>query len=290
MLDTSAKLVEYSESPTGRRIASFVFTFPRYILSETNTHRSASKSASSSRAIPTKKYIENILTNPALPKTWRKNQSGMQPAGYVDDETADKAAEIWRRASESAVGFAQELADLGIAKEQCNRIIENFTYTRQIFTATTFGNLFDLRTHGDAQEEFRDLALLAREELVNATPRRLFNSEDWHAPFVTSDEREHLRMTGFEELIPIISAARCARVSYNKHDGSAPVIKEDVELFERLAISKPAHMSPCEHQALASMDPNERSRNFTGFTQFRQILEEDGWYKYDPVGVVSSFI
>lgn len=289
MLKTSAELIEYSEGPEGQRMASFIFTFPRYILPEVNTHAIASKSASSSRAIPTPRYVDNILENPALPNTWRKNQSGMQPAGYLDEETSRKADDIWNRAALAAIGFAQELRELGVAKEQANRVIEGYTFTRQIFTATSFGNFFNLRTHSTTQEEFRELATLAQQELANAIPIRLDYGE-WHAPFVRSHEREHLRMTGFEDLIPIISAARCARVSYNKHDGSKPKIADDVRLFEQLAISKPAHMSPCAHQGLPMRNPSLRSRNFVGFKQFREILEVDGWGKYDPVGVIDSFM
>ena len=72
----------------------------------------------------------------------------------------------------------------------------------------------------------------------------------------------------------MISAARCARVSYLKHDGTAPSIGEDLALFERLAGGTPIHASPLEHQGLAMEHPRRRSRNFVGWWQFRELFEE----------------
>lgn len=75
----------------------------------------------------------------------------------------------------------------------------------------------------------------------------------------------------FEQLTRNVQewAARCARVSYLKHDGTAPSIGEDLALFERLAGGTPIHASPLEHQGLAGEHPRRRSRNFVGWWQFR---------------------
>ena len=74
----------------------------------------------------------------------------------------------------------------------------------------------------------------------------------------------------------MVSAARCARVSYLKHDGTAPSITEDLALFERLAGNAPIHASPLEHQGLAMASARPRSRNFVGWWQFRELFEERG--------------
>ena len=72
----------------------------------------------------------------------------------------------------------------------------------------------------------------------------------------------------------MVSAARCARVSYLKHDGTAPSIGDDLALFERLASGTPIHASPLEHQGFAMPLTGGRSRNFVGWWQFRDLFEE----------------
>ena len=63
----SAEIVADSISPSNQRITSFVCIFPRFILSEFNTHRMLSRNAASSRAIPTKKFLEQIINDPVFP-------------------------------------------------------------------------------------------------------------------------------------------------------------------------------------------------------------------------------
>ena len=52
---------------TSKRITSFILTYPRFIHAELLTHRAITKSSASSRAIPVTKFIEDVLTDPALP-------------------------------------------------------------------------------------------------------------------------------------------------------------------------------------------------------------------------------
>jgi hypothetical protein len=71
-----------------------------------------------------------------------------------------------------------------------------------------------------------------------------------------------------------VSAARCARISYLSHDQSEPGIEKDMQLFERLAGSKPIHASPPEHPATPALnqtDFNNMTRNFRGWRQFRAM-------------------
>ena len=68
----SAKIVADSVSPQGDRLTSLLITFPRILLSEINTHRMLSKNTSSSRAIPFKKMVEAIESNPFIPIAWQK--------------------------------------------------------------------------------------------------------------------------------------------------------------------------------------------------------------------------
>ena len=63
---------------TGTRITTFELVYPRFIHSEFMTHRIFNRNASSSRAIPTDRFIEQVRTDPVLPSHWGKNQKGMQ--------------------------------------------------------------------------------------------------------------------------------------------------------------------------------------------------------------------
>ena len=69
-----------------------------------------------------------------------------------------------------------------------------------------------------------------------------------------------------------MSAARCARVSYLKHDNTKPNVEDDIALYHRLITSKPSHASPIEHQATPFSKADYASNNFWGWEQFRSTL------------------
>jgi hypothetical protein len=71
-----------------------------------------------------------------------------------------------------------------------------------------------------------------------------------------------------EKFAPLISAGRCARVSYLTHEGVRDV-EADIALAERLLAS--GHMSPFEHQAIAA-PYDMHSGNFIGWIQHRKTL------------------
>lgn len=80
----SAKTVADSKNEFGNRLTTFVVTFPRIILAEFNTHRMLSKNSASSRAIPYKKALKAVMSNPFIPIAWQKDHSGMQGTEYLD--------------------------------------------------------------------------------------------------------------------------------------------------------------------------------------------------------------
>lgn len=67
-----AEIVADSINQQGDRLTSLLITFPRIILAEVNTHRSLSKNTSSSRAIPFRKMVEAIQSDPFIPIAWQK--------------------------------------------------------------------------------------------------------------------------------------------------------------------------------------------------------------------------
>jgi hypothetical protein len=86
------------------------------------------------------------------------------------------------------------------------------------------------------------------------------------------------------ERLAMVSAGRCARVSYLTHDGKRD-LDEDVKLAEKLMAS--GHWSPFEHVAQALpegaipdgyhgfvLSQNKWSGNLRGWTQFRSTVDK----------------
>ena len=268
-----AKVIADSIADHGGRITTLQLRYPRFIHAEFLTHRNFSRNASSSRAIPTAKLIEQVRTAPAMPIHWGKNQPGMQAQEELDLEYQQVAENAWLVAAEQAAFIAEKMASTGAHKQLVNRILEPFMHIDVVVTSTTWSNFFALRDHVDAQPEMRALAQAMRRAIEESKPVEL-DDDQWHTPYVPN--QEYARFAVEEgDLTPMrISAARCARVSYLKHDQSAPSIHDDLRLYGRLVGSEPRHASPCEHQAKPFADPKQRSRNFVGWLQYRELVEQ----------------
>lgn len=268
-----AEIVADSISEAGTRITTFVLTYPRFIHSEFMTHRTISRNASSSRAIPVATFMKNIMEEPAMPSAFSKNCKGMQAQECIEDQ--DEAQKVWLLARNAMVNFAQQLSNLGVHKQHANRLLEPFQHITVVATATNWSNFFGLRTHKDAQPEFRELALCMWKVFSESIPV-LKKMNEWHLPFITEDDLSRidpsLRTT--ENLIKT-SVARCARVSYNNHDGTENTLKKDVELYDRLVGGAPMHASPTEHQATPSEFAATPCGNFNGWIQYRKTLSNE---------------
>lgn len=280
------------------RITTLELEYPRFIHSEFMTHRVFSRNASSSRAIPVAKMIQNIKNNPAMPIHWGANQPGMQARQELDPVAKEKAKARWLMAMAIAVEQAQDLNDLGAHKQIVNRILEPFTHIKVIVTATDYANFFALRDHEDAQPEIRELARVMKAAMGTSTPKSLGLGE-WHLPYLDDEDlaniNNHLVESSITRHEPnkwevctmacAVSAARCARVSYLTHDGERPTLEKDLELYRHLVNANPPHMSPCEHQA----SPNCYSKideldypitpithsNLRGWRQFRHLIKDE---------------
>jgi thymidylate synthase ThyX len=259
----SARVLADSVSPASIRLTTLEVRFPRFVLSEFNTHRVVSKNSSSSRAVPTNKMIERVLQDPAMPLEWGVNKPGMSASESLAPAQAEEAKREWLRARDSAVEHVRVLQQFNVHKQVINRVLEPFMWHTVIATATEWSNFFLLRCAPAAQPEIRAAAMAMRDALADSTPR-LVDVGEWHLPLVQDDERA----------IPIedlkkISAARCARVSYLTHDGKRDIDK-DVELCERLLGER--HLSPFEHVATPSGDAAFQA-NFRGWVQMRKSIE-----------------
>ena len=259
----TANIVADSVNATIRqkRITSFILTYPRFIHSELMTHRMFSRNAASSRAIPISKFVEDVLTDPALPIHWGANQKGMQADNEVDEETKAKAMLVWNEARDAAVSYAKKLNDLGIHKQIANRLMEPFFHITTLVTATEYENFFKLRAHSAAQPEIRDLAYKMQDALANSIPERKTQGQ-WHIPFGD----KFTDGLSIEQKLKV-ATARAARVSYKTFDGEINYDK-DYSLHDQLLAE--GHYSPFEHCAQAKSGVHA---NFSQWKPYRFIVE-----------------
>ena len=259
-----AEVLLDSVNPAGCRLTTFVLRFPRFVLSEFNTHRMFSRNASSSRAIPTAKLMQQLRDDPVIPVEWGRNQSGMQARDVLDAAAARQAESEWLAARDAALAHAEQLRATGVHKQIVNRVLEPWMWTSVIVSSTTYDNFFTLRCHPDAQPEIKRLADLMREAYDASTPVARAAGE-WHLPFVGPEDAG----------LPVdeqkqVSVARCARVSYLTHVGTRD-IDADRQLHQRLLDA--GHWSPFEHVAMAAAD-DSRFNNFTGWQAYRHQMEQ----------------
>ena len=266
-MTAQVKIITHSISPTGQEIVTFQLRYWRAIHAELMTHRVFSRNASSSRAIPVAKVVEQVRNDPAGPIHWGKNQPGMQANEQLTGAELEFAKYQWRSAAMEAASMAEAMMQQGLHKQVANRILEPFQYISVVLTTTELDNWFELRDHPDAQPEIRDLANRMKTELVKSSPR-LLGMGEWHLPYITDSELETFDIVDLLKM----SCARCARVSYLTHDGKVPDFRKDFELFDRLVGSRPLHASPTEHQATPSGD-KQFHKNFRGWVQFRKFVE-----------------
>lgn len=254
---------------------TFELTYPRYIHSEFMTHRVFSRNASSSRAIPVKRMIEQVRENTVIPPKVFMNQKGMVGETEADPVTTTAFHVIWEEAAENACKTAEMMERLGIHKQHVNRILEPFQFIKVIVTATDWYNFFVLRLAPDAQPEIRELASAIYDEMNRYHNKDVgvLELDKEHIvvsiPYITDED---IKEIGKEEyhLLMKISAARCARVSYNNHDGSKPDIEKDLKLYGHLYDSK--HMSPMEHACIRDED-HRKNANLTGWKSLRYLIE-----------------
>lgn len=297
MTEPSARVLADSISPAGDRLTTMEVVINRFVLAEFNTHRVFSRNSASSRAIPFPKQLERVNEDLAAPVFWASEQTGMQ--GGAEILNPARADWLWKKARDVAVQYAQELADLGVHKSLCNRLLEPFLWHTIICTATEWDGFWRQRCSPLAQPEIRAAAEAMRRAYDESTPVELRHGM-WHLPLIDPETQWEVERdaqgagTGsgdtlmdpgsraaaaidvaYWDTLKKISAARCARVSYLTHDGKRDWHK-DVELYEKLVSAEPAHASPLEHVATPCEGHGYDAHlgNFTGWDQMRhQVLD-----------------
>jgi hypothetical protein len=225
---------------TDDAIYTFELVYPRFIHSEFMTHRVFSRNAQSSRATPTKALIQMVRESPVVPAAYTRNRAGMVGDADFTTQEDELADAIWHEAAKAAADKAEELMRLGVHKQHVNRLLEPFLYIKTVVTATDWDNFFYLRLAADAQPEIRDLA----EAILKSKCLAKLESRGNHLPYLSEEDMSKY-LTARQ--LKWVSAARCARVSYYKHDGTKPSVEEDLKLADRLYAD--GHLSPFEHPA-----------------------------------------
>lgn len=288
----AAKMVLDSVSPEGIRLCTMQLRYPKFIHSELMTHRVFSRNASSSRAIPVARLIQDVLEDPAVPVHWGANQRGMQADRECDAKvhmggdglfSCDMPSrDAWLRARDMAVIYARAFDAAGYHKQIVNRLLEPWCHINVVVTSTDWSNFFALRCHPGAQPEMRALAEAMRHAMKQSKPEVL-QPDEWHLPYVAEDDWKFQDTSGlyftrdYTEMIKI-SVARCARVSYLTREGRQPSVDEDLALYDRLVAQVPLHASPAEHQATPDkyegiMWANPYLHgNLRGWVQYRKTL------------------
>ena len=290
-----AKIIAHSKSSiNGKELITYELTYPRIIHSEFMTHRSMSRNAASSRAIPINRLVELVESDCALPAEWGLNQAGMQAKGTHDNPTL--CEEAWRRGASRAIETTKELQALGLHKQICNRPLEPFQFMKTIVTGTEWDNFFWLRDHEHADPTIAKLAtemLQAKKDSIATEVK----PENYHLPYIYHTTKlgyyvinamnERISLT-LDEAVKV-SVSCCAQVSYRLLDNS--LIKA-LRIYDSLLSADRVHASPLEHIATPMLFPISRSiqvagmrtgehmdwrgnvwsGNFMGWEQYRQSV------------------
>lgn len=146
MSKIEATIIKHSKCPRGHELVTYELVFPRFLLAELNTHRMFSKNSASSRAIPFKKMVDMVETNPFIPIAWQKNHKGMQGTEYFNGDTTE-FIDYWLQARDEAVRYASNFSSLDVTKQLCNRLLEPFMWHKVVLTTGLEGlrNFFELR-------------------------------------------------------------------------------------------------------------------------------------------------
>ncbi|SCW95907.1 FAD-dependent thymidylate synthase [Ancylobacter rudongensis] len=288
-------------------LSTLLLRYPRFIHAEFMTHRVMTRNAASSRAIPIKKLIQDVVDNPVVPLFWGKNQPGMQAGeectsevgvrnvhlDYDEENTFGRTHDLvsreaaWLEARAHAVEAAQAFADAGYHKQIVNRLLEPFAHITVLVSSTEWENFLELRDDPAAEPHIQVLAREIRKCLEDESTIQDLKPGEWHLPFITPEElastkrgspTDPLMFPGHDVIQ--LSAARCASTSFKTVDGFDMTFEKAEEIFDKLVTSKPIHASPFEHVAEADAFYADKSRwatpqqhgNFVGFRQYRHML------------------
>ena len=191
-------------------------------------------------------------------------KKGMQPGAPIPQQ--DQARGVWLYARNCMLEAVQSLLELGVCKEQANRLLEPFMWQRVVITSSEWENFFAQRCHPDAQRELRIFAEYVRAALGNSIPQPLDYGQ-WHTPYADPTDFPD------PDTRKKVSVGRCAGISYLKTDSS---IEAATRVYQSMWNADPPHFSPFEH--IATPAKGAVKGNFRGWKQWREDAERD-WHR-----------
>lgn len=275
-LTITAEVIEDSVSPQGIRLTTFQVRYHRYAHAELMTHGLFNRNASSSRAIPVSRLIDDIERDPAIPIEWGRNQKGMQAHTQLEGAELATAKALWTEDREHSILMARTMADTNAAKQIVNRLVENHGHINVVITSSEYANFFHVRNHKDALPEIRELAAQMQFLHRSLSPNSI-KYGDWHLPYVTQEE---MAILDKDDRV-LVSTARCARVSYLTHDMRKPALEEDIRLAHDLIKGDPKHASPAGHQGTPA-PTRDFIKNIRGWNMHRAFIPGEAvWDAHD---------
>ena len=318
-----AEIIQYSKNEEGKEIITYSLKYGLIVHAEMLRHRLLTNNVKSNRAVSMKQIRNEVLKDPYVPVKFGKQQKGMVASSEADFKNAGVCRWLWKSARYPAVFIHWTLEKLGLHKEITNRVLNPWQWVRETLTATEFDNFYHLRLHKDAQTDIQVIAK-AMLEAKNEYPESdivILKEGEYHVPYVkrsrnTPDGKLVYLDNDMSILTPQeaieASCARCARSSYDNHDGTKALYhkthngkgRSDKEIYQDLVNSNPVHGSCAEHQATPMKIPyNEHwftdgsigwkdgvthvdkngyywSGNFKGFVQYRQTLKNHVCWEY----------
>lgn len=234
---SKTKILMADGVPTDKVMYTFRCVYPRFIHAQVLTHRNMARNTMSSRAVPTKRVIEEVERNPVWPRQFGANQRGMVAGEPLTGAALKRAEDSWDSARLCAIELAKELADNGVHKEVVNRILEPFLHIVTYITVeqSDLVAFLMLRCADDAQPEIRELA----EAMRSAASSAHFRESTTHLPLGGP--------TGVESDSEIVvgQVVSIARVSYSADLLPPLVWTKQLEFYSTLIRDK--HWSPFEH-------------------------------------------
>jgi len=300
----TAEVLTDSISPNGNRVTTFRILMHRYVLTHFLTHRVASRSAASDRAISSRVRLEQVIEDPAMPAGWPSEAKGMQGGVPLLGEDLDDAVELFEAIHAAITGLIGGYLDRKDAqyghlpleerrthvlhKSVLNRPMETFMWQWVVASFTDLQGFFDQRAGAADTLAQLEIALPAdamKAAFEASTPTPLGFGE-WHLPFIGDEDRawaeaqSGLLLLGVDagplDIIKGVSSARCARTSLeNIHGGWDP--EGDWDLYGRLIAADPLHASPMEHICTPATDDQIAGHKVLGnlrtFHQHRHEIE-----------------
>lgn len=259
----------------GVRVTTIRAKYPVIIHAEVLKHRNCAVSASSTRAIPALKIIAEVENNPFIPKFIGVEKPGMSPGEGLSEMEDHNARALIENLLYESVNTVRKLITLGAHKSVVNRYLMPWLEINTLTTAATphWEHFNELRNHEAADPVMQELARLIREAYLESIP--LVRRD--HVPYMDK-EKQCIGSYYYEYEDCLISAARCARLSYTPFGSPKMDDMKDLELSEKLLSSN--HASPFEHVIFCPKEFQVMQRGDNAISKrvqtFREQLENDG--------------